>query len=208
MRTLARLKVDRTAPAMLVRLKKVVRPRNVTDNASYRQGRAIKGATDYGGHSVLMVLTRLGLPSLGEALVEALGVLAHKPAKEQLEAMLTGNYASEAIEALGRIDPEHHVDRLVTVAVNKKADALAREQALERLGEERSAAVAKRLLPLLEDTAAFPGTYNDKQWRVCDQAALAIACLLGWTDRLSRFSEMAEREKLIAKIRQWATKGG
>jgi len=208
-RALADLKADKAAPAMLARLKKGVRPRNITSSVSHRQTEAITGATRYGGSVALMVLRQrlgiaAGLPSLGEALVEALGVLGHKPATKQLEAMFAGNYAPEAIEALRAIDPKHHVDRLVTLALNKKADILGREEALEKLREVRSTGVATRLLPLLEETTAFSGSYNDKQWRVCDQAAQTIASLLDWKDNLSKFSEIQERKKLIAKIRQWA----
>ena len=137
-------------------------------------------------------------------MIEVLGVLAYEPAQKQLEGLLTGSYAREAIEALRRIDPEHHVDRLVRLALNKGVGISAREEALVELAQVGGAAVARRLLPLLEETTAIPGIFGDGEWAVCDQAAQTIASVLGWEDSLSRFDETKERKKLIAKIRQWA----
>lgn len=205
-KSLAKMKATAAAPAMLARLARGVRPRNISDNKSYKQKQAVVGVRR-SGTDALMVISphdHFGPTALGEALVEALGTLAHKPARKQLEKMLTGNYGREAIEALRQIDPKHHVDRLVTRALNQKADSLGREEALDRLCEVRSAGVAARLLPLLKETTVLGGTYNDKEWRVCDQAAKTIASLLGWKDSISKFSEMPERKKLIDKIQKWA----
>jgi hypothetical protein len=118
--------------------------------------------------------------------------------------MLDGNYGDEAMEALRRIDPADHVERLVAVALRPKAEALARERAMEKLAEMRDAAAARRLLPLLDETAALPGRYNNRTWRVCDQAALTISALLGWNSEVGKFSEVDERDRLIGRIRQWA----
>ena len=59
-------------------------------------------------------------------------------------------------------------------------------------------------MPLLAEKTRFGGTYNDKEWRVCDLAADTLARLLGWPVRLRKYSEMQDRATLIAKLRRWA----
>ncbi len=213
---LRKLGVKNAAPAMLARLNKRVRPRNITTNESFKQREAVLERLQYGGCAAIMVLHEddFLLPREGEAralgaeLIMGLGTFGYAPAKEQLEKMLRGNYGSEALDALERIDPVGHLDRLITVANDRNADTSVRKSALKALSRIGKPELALKLVPILDDTSKVGFAVGDEEWRICDYAAKAIALMLDWPDNISEWSDEGSdresKERLITRIRKWA----
>ena len=169
-----------------------------------------------------------GLTCLGRALVGALARFRYNPAKDQLVKMLDGDYCDEAIEALKEVapeglkerllgmitgknatsalealekmEPDKHVARLITVALDRKADPFSRRTALLELRSKGGAATAARLIPLLDDTTGFK--YDDRQ--MCDYAAAAMGAMLGWRHASGPVRDAEVRKKLIARLKKWA----
>lgn len=206
---------NEAAPAMLHCLQNV--PPRWRDRQD--QFEAIHGEAGY--HNGLTEDLRVMVLRTGDGIAEAIwatsalcGALGHfeyAPAKETLLGMLHRSRCGPVLEALKNIDPDGHVNRLVDVVTNAggyEQSSYDRELALVELARVGNADIVPHLLPLLDDTDHLGHSYNGREWRLCDQAASTISTLLGWPERLTYRSQMAPREELIAKIRQWVADAG
>jgi hypothetical protein len=85
-------------------------------------------------------------------------------------------------------------------------DGLARGTALATICELQAQECVRSLLPVLDETLVVvpvPRT-PARAWRLCDQAAVVIARLLGWDTRVGLNTPLAKREELIRRTRDWA----
>jgi hypothetical protein len=63
------------------------------------------------------------------------------------------------------------------------------------------------LVPLLDDTTPieYSRPLPGPEWRVCDRAAMTIAVLLGWENRMQPiYMRPEQREETMKKVREWA----
>lgn len=145
--------------------------------------------------------------NLADALIEALGELGAAAAAEELFKLRGTDYDAEATRALAKLAPDRLSGELLATARDKQIDSYLRERALVTLGNVSATNRLRDLIPLLEDTTPIeyfrplPGA----PWRVCDRAALTIAMLLGWEDRMALgFMRPEQREELMTRAREWA----
>jgi hypothetical protein len=141
---------------------------------------------------------------LDESWIRALGQLHYEPATAVLLSKLGGDNHDLTVEALRKIAPERLEPALLELALNQHANMNARGLALFSLSASASKVDAAKLIPLLDETAVLvPQRYNlAKDWRLCDQAAVAMAKLLGWEVSKTLATAPAERDELIRKLRQ------
>jgi len=142
--------------------------------------------------------------SQNDTLIRALGQLHYKPAIAVLLSKLGGENHDSAVEALRKIAPERLEPALLELALNQHASMDARGLALFSLSASASKVDAAKLILLLDETAVIvpQGRGLAKDWRMCDQAAVAMAKLLGWEVRKTLATAPAERDELIRKLRQ------
>jgi HEAT repeat protein len=146
--------------------------------------------------------------NIADELIDALGDFAYSPAAEELVKLRGTEYDIGATRALGKIAPDQLARGLLKTALNKDIDSYVREQALVTLADVSATNHVRDLVPLLDDTTSieYSRPMPGGGWRVCDRTAETMAILLGWEDNRMRrpFSPLAEREKILARAREWA----
>jgi hypothetical protein len=144
--------------------------------------------------------------TFNNAVIQALGTLGYQPAREELRRRLGGASHVAAARALHGLDPDGLETALVRLALDRQAAAAARSLALGTLCELEARGRARELLPLLDDTTVLvPSTRRTSpSWRCCDHTAVALAHLLGWKPNLTFTAPLAQRERLITRLREWA----
>jgi HEAT repeat protein len=146
--------------------------------------------------------------NIADELIDALGDFAYSPATDELIKLHGTEYDLGATRALGKIAPDQLAAGLLKTALNKNIDSYLREQALVTLADVSSTNHVRDLVPLLDDTTPieYSRPMPGNEWRVCDRTAETMAMLLGWEDNRMRrpFSPPAEREKILARAREWA----
>jgi len=145
---------------------------------------------------------------LAKALIEALGDLGYIPAADELFKLRGTDYDTEATRALIKIAPDRLTGELLATALDKQIDSYVREKALVTLCTIPATNHVRDLVPLLDDTTpieysrSLPGQL---EWRVCDRAAVTIAILLGWENRMqSIYMRSEQREEAMKRVREWA----
>jgi HEAT repeat protein len=145
---------------------------------------------------------------LAYALIEALGDLRYVPATDELFKLSGTDYEGVATAALGKLAPTRLTVQLLGTAKDKQLDSYLREKALVTLCNLAATNCVRDLIPLLDDTT--PITYSPPMrlavdWQVCDRAAVTIATLLGWENRMAPvYFPQQERDETMARVRDWA----
>lgn len=142
------------------------------------------------------------------ALIEALGDLGYMPVTDELIKLRGGDYDMATTRALGKIAPERLTTSLLGVATDKQNDSYLREQALVTLCNLSATNHLRDLIPLLDDVTpiVYSRSIPGPEWRICDRAAVSIATLLGWQDRMTpMFVPPAQRDATMQRVREWAS---
>jgi HEAT repeat protein len=145
-------------------------------------------------------------PGLADALIESLGLMGYQPATEELFKLLGADHARSAMLALEKLAPDRLTDWLLARAQDRQAPAIDREDALIYLCIYGSTNHLRDLVLLLDETTPIPSESRPpaKGWRICDRTADTIAGLLGWHERLRRFTPPQRREALLLRVKEWA----
>ena len=144
---------------------------------------------------------------LTTALIEALGDLGYTPATDELFKLRGTDYDAEATRALSKIAPDRLTGELLATALDKQIDSYVREKALVTLCSISATNRVRDLVPLLDDTTPieYSRPLPGPEWRVCDRAAITIATLLGWENRMQPiYMRPEQREETMKKVREWA----
>jgi len=145
---------------------------------------------------------------LAYALIEALGDLRYAPATDELFKLSGTDYESVAMAALGKLAPTRLTVQLLTTAKDKQLDSYLREKALVTLCNIQATNCVRDLVPLLDDTTPIlysPPMRLGTEWLVCDRAAVTIATLLGWENRMAPvYFPQQKRDETMARVREWA----
>ena len=145
---------------------------------------------------------------LAYALIEALGDLRYAPATDELFKLSGTDYEGVATAALGKLAPTRLTEQLLVTAKDKQVDSYLREKALVTLCNLSATNCVRELIPLLDDTT--PITYSPPMrlavdWQVCDRAAVTIATLLGWENRMAPvYYPQEKRAETMTRVRDWA----
>jgi|GEM_PF-971854 len=144
---------------------------------------------------------------LTTALIEALGDLGYTPAADDLFKLRGTDYDDQATRALAKLAPERFSGSLLATALDKQIDSYVREKAMVTLCAISSTNHVRDLVPLLDDTTPieYSRPLPGPEWRVCDRAAMTIAVLLGWENRMQPiYMRPEQREETMKKVREWA----
>ncbi len=145
---------------------------------------------------------------LAYALIEALGNLRYAPATDELFKLSGTDYEGVATSALGKLAPARLTDQLLTTAKDKQLDSYLREKALVTLCNIQATNCVRDLVPLLDDTTPIvysPPMRLGTKWQVCDRAAVTIATLLGWENRMAPvYFPQQKRDETMTRVRDWA----
>jgi HEAT repeat protein len=182
------------------------------DNLAWRFGFRVPARAKEMASMRLPPRPLLNLPNhdytLADALIEALGDLGYTPAADELFKLRGTDYDAEATRSLNKLAPDRLAGDLLATARDKQIDSYVREKALFTLGNLTATNRVRELIPLLDDVA--PIVYSRQmpgpEWRICDRAAVTIAVMLGWErrDLLMPMFRPEQREKMMARVREWA----
>ncbi|MGO8836706.1 MAG: DUF3160 domain-containing protein [Limisphaerales bacterium] len=183
-----------------------------SDNLELR----IRTGREVSANSKRMAATRLpprpfNLPThnfdLTTALIEALGDLGFTPATDELFKLRGTDYDAEATRALAKLAPDRLTGELLATVLDKQIDSYVREKALVTLCAISATNRVRDLVPLLDDTTPieYSRPLPGPEWRVCDRAAITIAILLGWENRMQPiYMRPEQRDETMKKVREWA----
>jgi hypothetical protein len=145
--------------------------------------------------------------NLADALIEALGDLGYAPVADELFKLRGTDYDTEATRALNKLAPDRLTAELLATAKDKQVDSYVREQALVTLCNLSATNRVRDLVPLLDDVTliVYSRSLPGPEWRICDRAAVTIAVLLGWENRmLPIYIRPEQREETMTRVREWA----
>jgi hypothetical protein len=139
-------------------------------------------------------------------MINALAEMDYQPACEEAVRHLGGENHLAAVRALNKLAPERLEAALFYIALDRQSEATRRGQALSSIGGLAFAQRASELLPLLDQTEVVVPIPRDPamDWRLCDQAAVVMANLLGWDFDGRLLTDPMLRAQLIQKLRDWA----